>query len=58
LRVGKLASAVSGVDGFEAKTALSRKDFGVLADTPIIGGSAVLGDTVDITIDVEALKTD
>jgi len=45
------------VAGFEAKVALSRKDFGVLADTPIIGGSAVLGDTVDIAIDVEALKT-
>jgi polyisoprenoid-binding protein YceI len=45
------------VAGFEAKVALSRKDFGVLIDTPIIGGSAVLGDTVDITIDVEGLKT-
>jgi len=45
------------VAGFEAKVALSRKDFGVLTDTPIIGGSAVLGDTVDITIDVEGLKT-
>jgi len=44
------------VAGFEAKVALSRKDFGVLIDTPIIGGSAVLGDTVDITIDVEGLK--
>jgi polyisoprenoid-binding protein YceI/predicted dinucleotide-binding enzyme len=44
------------VAGFEAKVALSRKDFGVLTDTPIIGGGAVLGDTVDITIEVEALN--
>jgi polyisoprenoid-binding protein YceI/predicted dinucleotide-binding enzyme len=45
------------VAGFEAKVTLSRKDFGVLVDTPIIGGSAVLGDAIDITIDVEGLKT-
>jgi polyisoprenoid-binding protein YceI/predicted dinucleotide-binding enzyme len=45
------------VAGFEATVALSRKDFGVLTDTPIIGGGALLGDTVDITIEAEALKT-
>lgn len=45
------------VAGFEAKVALSRKDFGVLTETPIIAGGALLGDTVDITIQVEALRT-
>lgn len=45
------------VAGFEAKVALSRKDFGVLTETPIIGGGALLGDTVDITIEVEGLNT-
>ena len=45
------------VAGFEATVALSRKEFGILTDTPIIGGGALLGDTVDITIEVEALKT-
>src|SRR5271156_5433938 len=44
------------VAGFEATVALSRKDFGVLTDTPIIGGGTLLGDTVDITIEVEAPK--
>jgi polyisoprenoid-binding protein YceI/predicted dinucleotide-binding enzyme len=44
------------VAGFEARVAVSRKDFGVLTDTPIIGGGALLGDTVDITIEAEALK--
>src|ERR1700677_1806718 len=45
------------VAGFEAKVALSRKGFGVLTETPIIGGGALLGDTVDITIEVEGLNT-
>ena len=44
------------VAGFAATVALSRKDFGVLTETPIIAGGALLGDTVDITIEVEALK--
>ena len=45
------------VAGFEAKVALSRKDFGVLTETPVIGGGALIGDTIDITIEVEGLNT-
>jgi polyisoprenoid-binding protein YceI/predicted dinucleotide-binding enzyme len=45
------------VAGFEGVIKLKRSDFGVLADTPVLsGGGPVLGDTVDVTVCVEAVK--
>ena len=36
---------------------LKRSDFGVLADTPVLaGGGPMLGDTVDVTVCLEAVK--
>ena len=42
--------------GFEAHTRINRQDFGVAWNDVIEGGGAVLGDDVDITINVEAAK--
>jgi polyisoprenoid-binding protein YceI len=45
------------VAGFEGAIKLSRSDFGVLADTPVLsGGGLVMGNTVDITVSVEAIR--
>ena len=45
------------VAGFEGEIKLKRSDFGVLTDTPVLaGGGAALGDTVDVTVCVEAVK--
>ncbi|SPM28422.1 YceI family protein [Mycobacterium terramassiliense] len=45
------------VAGFEGVIKLKRSDFGVLTDTPVLaGGGPMLGDTVDITVCVEAVK--
>jgi predicted dinucleotide-binding enzyme/polyisoprenoid-binding protein YceI len=46
------------VAGFEGAITLKRSDFGVLADTPVLaGGGPMLGDTVDVTVCIEAVKT-
>jgi polyisoprenoid-binding protein YceI len=42
--------------GFEAHTRINRQDFGVAWNDVIEGGGAVLGDDVDITINIEAAK--
>jgi len=42
--------------GFEARTKINRQDFGVAWNDVIEGGGAVLGDDVDIHINVEAAK--
>ena len=42
--------------GFEARTKINRQDFGVAWNDVIEGGGAVLGDDVDITLNVEAAK--
>jgi polyisoprenoid-binding protein YceI len=42
--------------GFEAHTRINRQDFGVAWNDVIEGGGAVLGDDVDITLNVEAAK--
>jgi|SRR5262245_19379094 len=42
--------------GFEAKTRINRQDFGVAWNDVVEGGGAVLGDDVDITLNVEVLK--
>jgi polyisoprenoid-binding protein YceI len=45
------------VAGFDGVIHLRRGDFGVLTDTPVLaGGGPMLGDTVDVTICVEAVK--
>ena len=45
------------VAGFEGVIKLKRSDFGVLTDTPVLsGGGPLVGDTVDVTICVEAVK--
>jgi predicted dinucleotide-binding enzyme/polyisoprenoid-binding protein YceI len=45
------------VSGFEGVIKLKRSDFGVLTDTPVLsGGALVVGDTVDITVSVEAVR--
>ncbi|OBG29246.1 hypothetical protein A5764_23020 [Mycobacterium sp. 852002-51057_SCH5723018] len=45
------------VAGFEGVIKLKRSDFGVLTDTPVLsGGGPMVGDTVDVTVCVEAVK--
>ena len=45
------------VAGFEGVITLRRSDFGVLTDTPVLsGGGPLVGDTVHVTICVEAVK--
>lgn len=45
------------VAGFEGVIKLKRSDFGVLTDTPVLsGGGPMVGDTVEITVCVEAVK--
>ena len=45
------------VAGFEGVVKLKRSDFGVLTDTPVLsGGGPLVGDTVHVTICVEAVK--
>jgi polyisoprenoid-binding protein YceI len=42
--------------GFEAHTKINRQDFGVAWNDVVEGGGAVLGDEVEITINVEAAQ--
>lgn len=42
--------------GFSAKTSIDRKDFGLTFNMPLEGGGFVVGDRVDITLDVQAVK--
>jgi polyisoprenoid-binding protein YceI len=45
------------VAGFEGVIKLKRSDFGVLSDTPVLaGGGPMVGDSVDVTVCLEALK--
>lgn len=44
--------------GFTAHTRINRHDFGVSWNSPLDGGGLVVGDDVDITIDVEAIRED
>jgi len=44
----------AGVAGFEAKTKINRKDFGIIWNHTLDAGGVVLGEDVDITITVEA----
>ena len=42
--------------GFEAKTSVDRKDFGLTFNMPLEGGGFVVGDKVEISLDIEAVK--
>jgi polyisoprenoid-binding protein YceI len=42
--------------GFSAKTSIDRKTFGLVFNMPLDGGGVVVGDKVEITLDVEAVK--
>jgi polyisoprenoid-binding protein YceI len=42
--------------GFSAKTAIDRKNFGLTFNMPLEGGGVMVGDKVEITLDVEAIK--
>ena len=43
--------------GFEGKTTLSRKDFGISWNKPMDAGNLLLGDEVEVTIYLEAVKS-
>jgi polyisoprenoid-binding protein YceI len=42
------------VIGFEAHTSISRKDWGIDFNIPLEGGKLLIGDKVDISLDVQA----
>jgi polyisoprenoid-binding protein YceI len=42
--------------GFSAKTSIDRRDFGLKFNMPIEGGGVVVGDRVDILLEVETVK--
>jgi polyisoprenoid-binding protein YceI len=42
--------------GFSLKTQINRKDFGIMFNQTLEGGGPALGDTIEISIDVEATK--
>ncbi|MCK8616213.1 YceI family protein [Gordonia sp. C13] len=44
------------VAGFDAKTVLNRKDFGIDIEMPLEGGGVVVGDKITITLEIEALQ--
>ncbi|MEA3075911.1 MAG: hypothetical protein QOF60_819 [Actinomycetota bacterium] len=41
--------------GFSASTTINRKDFGVTIDMPMDGGGAVIGDKIQINLEIEAV---
>jgi polyisoprenoid-binding protein YceI len=41
--------------GFSATTKINRKDFGIDTELPLDGGGVVIGDTVQISLDIEAV---
>lgn len=42
--------------GFTAKTSIDRKDFGLTWNQPLDAGGVVVGDKVEIDLEVEAVK--
>jgi len=42
--------------GFSAKTSIDRKDFGLTFNMPLDGGGVMVGDKVNITLEIEAVK--
>jgi polyisoprenoid-binding protein YceI len=43
--------------GFEAKTKVDRKDFGLQWSTALEAGGVLVGDTVDVSLEIEAKKS-
>ncbi|MEV0331203.1 YceI family protein [Nocardia sp. NPDC050717] len=43
------------VAGFEAKTVVSRRDFGLDIDMPLPDGGAVIGDKITLTLEIETV---
>ncbi|WP_225728518.1 MULTISPECIES: YceI family protein [unclassified Nocardia] len=41
------------VAGFEAKTVLNRRDFGITIDMPLPDGGAVIGEKINLSLEVE-----
>lgn len=41
--------------GFEATTKINRKDFGIDIEMPLDGGGVVIGDTIQVTLDIQAV---
>ena len=41
------------VAGFEAKTVINRKDFGLSLDMPLEGGGTVIGDKITLSLEIE-----
>ena len=41
--------------GFTATTEIDRKDFGINTNLPMDGGGAVVGDKVQISLEIEAI---
>jgi polyisoprenoid-binding protein YceI len=44
--------------GFEASARINRHDFGVSWQDELPGGGVVVGNAIDLTIDVEAIRVD
>lgn len=44
--------------GWSARAEIDRKDFGIHTNMPLDGGGVVVGDKVEITIEVEAVRRD
>ncbi|MBZ9642674.1 YceI family protein [Streptomyces sp. PSKA30] len=42
--------------GFRASTRISRSDFGVTGNVPLPGGRALIGDSVEIALEIEAVR--
>src|SRR5690606_14690022 len=41
--------------GFTAKTQINRKDFGIVTELPMDGGGVVVGDKIDIILEIETV---
>lgn len=44
------------VAAFEARTVITRQDFGITIDMPLETGGKVIGDKITLTLDIEALR--
>ncbi len=42
--------------GFEARATIDRKNFGLMFNVPLEGGGFLVGDRVDISLDIEVVK--
>ena len=42
--------------GFTASTTLNRKDFGISINLPMEGGGVVVGDKINVTLEIEAVR--